>query len=724
MNPETPRPVAERPLRTTATVAVLALVSLVVQLPFLGRGMSLLDEGSILAIADAMASSEQLYVDRVTPLAPLTYELLAALFRLFGTSLEVARALQALAFSGCVLLTFAILRPLAGPRGALAGAVALLALKPLGFPLWTIVNYSQLAMLFCLAALFSLVLHTERGRRGALLGAGFFVGLTVVTKQNLGALIAAVIALGATADIARRDPRWRPVAETWGSLALGGAVPVAATALLFAARGNLEALFQRAIVGLTYLADPYFVPLPGLSPWAFDVEALGPRLFAYFPSPLFDLAIEGALDLHTWPFWLLAEIAVKLAFYLPVGIVLAGFAFLGRDLRRGGTPALSIPLLALVLFAALSYASMLYRADWTHLTNIYPAVILLAVALAARGGGSHPLARGLARAAFVLWMLAGAALTFAVLYAYQAPLATPRGQLRALPSQALHGRILLAWLAEQPREPGVAILRTDPLYYFLADRRPPLPFDLLVPGYLTPEDDLRTAERIARLDRVVYNPKQIPTMPMPITEYAPATSAVLARLFRAERPLSGSAIVLARAAASSSDAVVRDLWAEVQRSDEPAPGGGPAHLHPTSWLFYRVLAASLGRNGRACATFVHRAQPDHELAFLPMLDPAAWALIAPGSLGARFEVSVSRAPGEAQPLYAAQIGTTPPREVRIPLGALPDETLELSLCAEPGERFPRGHALVHVAFGEPRIVAPSAAGAGQAPSAAWAKAKR
>ncbi len=132
-------------------LGLLAVLSTALQVPFLRRGISFYDEGSILAIADALHRGELLYRDRATPTAPLTYELMGVLFDLFGPHLLVGRILQAVVFVLCVLAVYAILRHFMGVRAACLGALALLPLKTLAFPFWTVVNYSQVAMLFWLA---------------------------------------------------------------------------------------------------------------------------------------------------------------------------------------------------------------------------------------------------------------------------------------------------------------------------------------------------------------------------------------------------------------------------------------------------------------------------------------------------------------------------------------------------------------------------------------------
>ena len=178
--------------RDRRTAAALALVAILVQIPFLERGISFYDEGSILAIADGLRSGETLYHDRVTTIAPLTFELMGALFGLFGPSFLVGRLLLALVFALCAVLVHQILREFVSARWALCGALSFLVLKWVAFPYWTEVNYAQLAMLFVLASVWMLLRFLPAHSLAWLAAAGFCVGLTLVTKQNIGSRCSAV----------------------------------------------------------------------------------------------------------------------------------------------------------------------------------------------------------------------------------------------------------------------------------------------------------------------------------------------------------------------------------------------------------------------------------------------------------------------------------------------------------------------------------------------------
>ena len=78
-----------------AALVALGLLSVGLQLPFLARGISRLDEGSILTIAQALGEGSVLYRDHATFVGPVIYELMALLLE-HGGGLLVGRLLQAL----------------------------------------------------------------------------------------------------------------------------------------------------------------------------------------------------------------------------------------------------------------------------------------------------------------------------------------------------------------------------------------------------------------------------------------------------------------------------------------------------------------------------------------------------------------------------------------------------------------------------------------------------
>ena len=119
-------------LETGAPMIWLALILVTLQLPFLGRGVSFYDEGSILAIAEGLSHGDALYRDRVTNMGPLVYEMMGLLMRLFGPDILLGRVLQGFVFIGCGLAIYQILRDLGSARAAWLGTFAWFAASAAG----------------------------------------------------------------------------------------------------------------------------------------------------------------------------------------------------------------------------------------------------------------------------------------------------------------------------------------------------------------------------------------------------------------------------------------------------------------------------------------------------------------------------------------------------------------------------------------------------------------
>lgn len=701
--------------RDAGAVAVLALLSLIIQLPFLDSGISFYDEGSILAIADGLRHGGVMYRDHVTPTAPLTYELLRLLFDLFGPHLLVGRLFQAAVFTLSTLLVYGVLRQFMGTGAAAVGALAMLPVKTLGFPLWTIVNYSQLALLFGLAAVLAMLRYLATLHWRWLVLTGVAVGLTTVTKQNLGAFIGLTVAATFTLHAgSARDGTLRRWVGGGAVLCVGFLPAVAATAGFYAHQGALSAAVDRALFGLSYLTQAYALPFPV----PLGHAGIGEVMFTYFPSPLAQLGWRGDVVFEESPRLYFAIVhAVQVAYVLPLAALLAAVAIGAREWFAGVAPRALIAWVLVLLFGALAYASMLYRPDWTHLMNVAPALILVIVLVAERLSRRHRWARWGATTTLGLWFLAGGAAAASIFAAYDTPVETPRGRLFAPAVEAESTRRLLAHLTTDAGSGSIMLLRAEPLFYFLADRRMPTAFDLVMPGLLGPGDDARIRDDLRRADKVVYNPKKMLTVPAPITEYAPLTAAALAEGFRIAAVLSPTAVVLDRGAAPPHAVTVVDLWQrfgdlrQFVNGGPPNPNSMPPRYEPVSWMMYRVLGTAIHeRDQQACFDVAHGVGPDEAIAVTPMLHPITWAQV-PGDpdysrdlVGARFTIALRTPDARWKTVYSGEQPPGPPDErLRISLAPFAGRSVDIRFCAESLTPRP-GKVYALPGWAEPRIV--------------------
>lgn len=691
--------------RDVLWLAAIAAASAAVQLPFLDRGLSLLDEGSPLAIAEGLRRGGVLYRDHNTFVAPLVYELLRVLLALFGDHLLVGRLFQALVFTLCALLLYGVARAFAGPRGAGLVALSLLPIKAIGFPLWTIPNYSQLAMLLALASLAASLRYLLTGRARWLVAAGVAAGLTLLAKQTLGVAIAAAagVALLASAALAREAHPLRALAARAGLLAAAALVPVALALGFYAAQGALDDLVERAVLAPFAIGDDIAVGLPPLAPW--PESGRGDRLFVYAPVPVVSLsfATEGGLSLDSPPLAPLLEWGVKALYYGPLIAAVALAVALARDLSAGADGRRrAARLLPIVTFALAAYASTLYRADFAHLMHVAPPLIALCGAGLMRLWGGAAAARALVGALVAGWWIAGCLTAACAFAAFDTPLETPRGRLRVLPEEAETASAVLAYVGRQPADARVVFLRGEPLYYFLTGR-PAMGFDLVLPGFLRPGDDERVASELLRADSVIYNPRGLGTLPRPFPEYAPLSARVLARGFRFDEKLSNSAFPLVRLPGRPQPDVldIADPAVALESTQGPA-------FERVPWLFYRVLAVELAPGEKlACFSVGHRVRSGDTLRSLAIHHPKLWTGVlpdVPSAYDAVFEIRAHLVGGVSHKLRATRYIATTPRAPRvIRLDPFAGQRVKLEFCVRRLPELEDDETWLNAGWAEPHV---------------------
>ena len=683
---------AGRPRRgRLAGTALVLLLAIGVQIPFFDRGLSLLDEGTVLANADALAHGEVLYRDRITVIAPLGYELLAAGFARFGSHVAVGRALQAALFVGCVLLALAVLRRVASEGWALAGALSLLALKPLGFLSWTIVNYSPLGLFALLLALASLARWLE-GRRWAHLAlAGLASGLVFVSKQNLAAVAAVAVAGAVLADWWASPPRrLRSLFACAALLLVASLLPVGAAALRYAELGALRPAFGQVIASMPSFADAWALPFPSPALWRRSDPDWGLRLFAFFPQPLVELALAGRLDLDRVALFRPLEWAVKLCYALPL---LAVALVAARWVAAGSRRSEQSVSLACALFAAGAFASMSYRPDWAHLMNVWPLLHIAIVAALAAGRGRIRVA--LAGLSALAWLGLAAAVCWAFLALDWETLRTPRGALRIPAAAAPSVRALLAWEAERPDAERIAFLPALPTLHFLSGRPLPLATDALIPGIFDASDEERMLGQLAAVEAVVWDEGGLPWVRDDVVDVAPRLSHALATQFRLAQRVAPRFLAFERAN-GAGQAPSHDLWSSAEAQTR-------ARLE--HWLFYRVWAFTFEHAAeRRCVETSWRAARGDRVVATPLAHPSLWQRGPPAaSRWIRFELTVSErehTPGRTRAARLSAAAAPEPWQVPLELADGAEAVLRFCAQAEPG---PPGAAPIRAGWAEPRI---------------------
>ena len=163
---------------------------------------------------------------------PLYFWTTAILFKIFGTSEFVARALSALAGVGCVALSYVITRHLYGRTSAILSPLIVLTSSLF------VVNARRgmtdvLMTAFTLLAVYAYLLSARKSRYWMIVGVA--CGFAVLTKGAAGLLAPVIIVIALLADRRRKDTRKK---EFWNAVAAFVSLSVPWHLVLIALHGS------------------------------------------------------------------------------------------------------------------------------------------------------------------------------------------------------------------------------------------------------------------------------------------------------------------------------------------------------------------------------------------------------------------------------------------------------------------------------------------------------
>ncbi|HUL55575.1 MAG TPA: glycosyltransferase family 39 protein [Usitatibacter sp.] len=393
-SPATRPPCLLGPALLFAACAVLLVLGMT-------RNLNVYDEGVILTGAMRVAAGDIPHADFYANYGPGQFYVLAALFKVLGTSAMVERLYDALMRAAIVAILYAIVADVAGRRLAFACAAIsflwLYAVRLYGYPLIPVT-------LLCIAAaaLIQPALRGEDSRR-RLFGAGACVGVATLFRYDVGpvafATLAAMLAWSAVTGTNGRATAARRAVASIGAFALGAIaafVPVAVLYLSVAPLGRFVFdLFEYSIPNYARMRSlPFPRPLDILA----DFDRIGvylPMLACALAAASFIAARPRASDRRDGfiaTFALLAATmylkglvrvgnAHLLASILPsvvaITVLLPRVASQGRALR-----------IAAMFVAAVGVASAVTAAAVTAQRHIEDQSSVLAKILAVAGSGS------------------------------------------------------------------------------------------------------------------------------------------------------------------------------------------------------------------------------------------------------------------------------------------------------------------------------------------------
>ena len=455
----------------------------------------MLDEGTLVHVADRLASGEVLYRDIATGVMPGSYYFHALLFLVFGRSLLVGRLLMILLFALASAGVFLLARGVTSRTTALAAAVSFSALS---VHHWRFPGYSPQAICLVFLTLAAARAFLDTRRRKWLFLAGLGLGATLLVKQNYGAFASLGVAFG----LAAGAPDIRRGLRDVTTAAVVAALPIALTAGLFATEGAAADFWYFTVgVPLQIPSTVFTRPWPTL--WGEPDARLLRDIVYYLPFEELALELREWLQTHVW----VSMAIVRVTYYLPPLFLLAvGFAWLRKRTRWARSsdrrPGEGRELATGALYLGTSVFLILGvfpRVDTHHLFMVLAPSFVLGAWLV--GPKPRPFIRRGAT------LLASALLTLSVLsqiaaiadvYPEQvrdAFLDHPRARIWAERRQVPEIQRKIEQIEERvPEGEPIFVAPAAPMYYFLANRPNPTRYPLILPGALDEEAVVRTLE--------------------------------------------------------------------------------------------------------------------------------------------------------------------------------------------------------------------------------------
>jgi hypothetical protein len=636
--------------------AAVALAAVVVQLPIYDRWISLLDEGYLLALADDINRGRVLYRDvYVDAPFPGAFYLLAAWFRLAGTSVWSSRILELVVFALFAALVVGIARTVVS-RGWAAGlAIVLLCYRLWAFPHWHVLSYSSLASTALAAGVALVGAHVRSGAAGTLVAAGLLVGVGLLCKQDYGIGVGGALGLFLLARPWLGGPAGL---ATPARFAAGVAAVVGPALAALAAAGGLGGLVRQAIlVPLSGAMSFGYLQLPPLRPLVHQDPTLRDAMPHYLPSILATLRWEEIAVSRLYRETAVWDVALKMLYYAPLAAWAAaalawGTATLVRA-RRGAVALADQRRLLLLAWAGGFLLAFNRPRDWVHLMMIYPPALVIGTVLLSDLLGRAPRAlRAVAGTGLGVAVVALAVVSLSLGADLRRrmdwPLTMPRGGVHA---DARHGPIIedvLAWIArEAPADAPVPVYPVQPMLGFLAGRESAGGFHVIWPVQ-GPERDARIiADLEARhVDTVVYSLSQYAHLGR-VESNAPHLYEYLVRHYEIAEVFSRE--------------IVGPLVCGLRRRGPPPPGvllwdlAPQGDLAPVRWPFAEVMAQPVGTPGAPVPLEVEVRVPDDgtRLALHYGVNPDRWLWLAAGPF--TFEATATAADGTARVLLRATL---------------------------------------------------------------------
>ncbi len=483
----------ERSLQDLALACAMAFIGMLCVLPYFSYSSLGNDEGVTFQGAMRILRGELPYRDFFSFYTPGTFYIHAALFRLFGTTMQAARILLVAYAASFSAITYLLARRMASRPSSVLAAV-LLAIAGLPSRFQNLHSWDSTA--FAVLALYCAVLYLQWNRWVWSFAAGMLAGITLMMDQSRGAGLILGFVLAVVVLRPAKGSDWSRNL-VWPAL-FGVALAPCTTVIFFWLHHALVPMLQGWLWPLFHYTAAAKLSY-GFVFWAPSIRegwssfSLAQRIFlciAYSATLAISILppLVAGLAVAVYRKILLREMERRPLFDF---VILIGAVALGSFLSALATSRpdfVRMVYLAPLCFCALPLLLDERLASLPTLSRVQPVLgVYLLVAFAAYG-----------------------LIMTSVGLSAKSIITTPRGVVRSdRPDE-----VLPYVLEHVPAGQQMLIYPAAPTYSFLSGTRSPIPYDFLLVGMHTSTDFL-IAERVLREDRT-------PVILLDLTFYAAA----------------------------------------------------------------------------------------------------------------------------------------------------------------------------------------------------------
>ncbi len=432
------------------------------------------DEGIVLQGAQRILGGEVLYRDFFSFFTPGSYYFLALIFKIFGSSIIVARTTLVMFGASFSAITYVLCRRVCS-RGSALFVAAIITLSTLPYRFLVLHNWDS-TLWACLSVYCAVRLIETRGRAWAFAG-GSFIALTFLFEQSKGAGLALGLCAGLLAIhlmggliLTRAEIVYFAIGLAW---------PFTPTLAYFASQHSLSLMFADWFWPLRHYSLANHV-LYGYQNWSEETRR---TLFAGAP-----LAARVVTVIALSPCFLLPMLPIT-----AVGML--GYWLVQIVQRRAPESKANYYVLTTSALAGLLLSIVIGRADIIHFMYLLPLLSLVLAWMI--DGRDMP---GQIYAMIRPWLTAYIAIAFALFgmallvraVSAHHNVTTRRGQITVPANDTVVDYVQ----AHVPRNERVLVYPYLPLYYYLTATYSPTHYEYFQPGMHTP---LQADELVSQL---------------------------------------------------------------------------------------------------------------------------------------------------------------------------------------------------------------------------------